>query len=139
MAAPATAASFSSGTVNRTRHRLAGTFNNRTLADEQKPLLDKGSRNNRSCTIENPRKGRSRDTHALCSRLLVKTLEIREAEGFEFVSPEGLDFEFGCRPAHRFETPSLRHASDCPGLFRSSHVPPCYEHMLKTPIRQAPG
>ena len=133
------AAAFPAGTVHGAWQRLRWTLDNRTLADEQKSFFDKSAGHSRPCTIEDPGKGRSRDAHALCSRLLVETLEIREAEGFEFVGPQGLDFEFGGRPAHRFEAPPLRHAADCPGLFRSSHGPPGYEHMLKTFVRQAPG
>ena len=134
-----TAAAFPAAAMNRARQRLAGTLNNRPLADEQKSLFDERTGHDQPCPIEDPGKGRSRDAHSFGGRLLIQTLVVSEAEGFEFVGPQGLDFEVGGWPAHRFEAPPLRHATDCPGLFRSSHEPPSYEHMLITGVRQALG
>ena len=116
--------------MHRARQRFAGARNNRTLAYDQKSLLDESPGDDRSGTGEDAGKGWSRDSHPLGGRLLVQPLEISQSKRFELVHAQGLDLELRGPTADRFEAAPLPHTADHSELLGSCHHTPSYEHML---------
>ena len=105
----------------RARQRLAGSWRNRAIANNEEFFFHQSSCHHRSRTIENSRKRRSRNSHSVCGRLLIQTLEIRQPKRLEFVSSQGLDVELDGRSANRFERAPMSHAADGSDLLRPSH------------------